>query len=305
VKVRLWGTRGSLPAAGPETVRYGGNTSCVEVIGDQAAQWLILDAGSGMRRLGLSLARENVRRIDVLITHLHTDHIMGLGFFDPLWDPSVEIHLWGPGSATRSLEERLARYLSPPLFPVRMREIPSDLHFHDAEDATFSAGGFTVTASRVLHSGPTVGYRVSDGTSSLCYIPDHEPALGRGVLGVDRPEWLSGYAIAHDVDLLLHDAQYSDVEYADKQGWGHSSISQVVQYARACNVGRLAMFHHDPRHSDAELEALRAKGVKQWQRHGPESDFLLAAEDTEITVEPEGATKVTKAVAEQGRRRLT
>jgi phosphoribosyl 1,2-cyclic phosphodiesterase len=287
MRLRLWGTRGSTPAPGPETARYGGNTSCVEVLGDDPGQWLILDAGSGIRRLGISLQRERPRRIDIMLTHLHLDHVMGLGFFGPLWTRGTEIHIWGPASATRSLGERLARYLSPPLFPVRMSEIPSNLHLHDAPEDTIPVGGFTVTCSRILHSGPTVGYRVTDGRVSVGYMPDHEPALGQATLAVERPEWLSGYQVARDVDLLLHDAQYSDVQYSDRAGWGHSSISQVVSYAVACRVSRLAMFHHDPRHSDAELEALRAKGRRLWQRYRPASDLVLAAEETEFHLDPE------------------
>jgi len=283
MKLRLWGTRGSIPAPGPETVRYGGNTSCVEVVGDDRRHRMILDAGTGIRHLGNSFSVEGPERIDILLTHLHSDHIMGMGFFAPLWNPNQEIHLWGPASATKTLAERIARYLSPPFFPVPMSEIPSRLSFHDTPEEPFEVCGFSVTPARVLHQGPTVGYRVSDDHATIGYIPDHEPGLA-GIDGVVQPSWISGYTIANGVDLLLHDAQYTEGEYPLRRGWGHSSIEQVIAYALACDVRRLMMFHHDPSHSDAELEALRDVGLRRWTQTRAAEDLLLAAEGVELTV---------------------
>jgi phosphoribosyl 1,2-cyclic phosphodiesterase len=284
MRLRLWGTRGSIPAPGPETVRYGGNTSCVEVANDAPDHRLILDAGTGIRHLGTSLGPNCPDRLDILLTHLHSDHIMGMGFFDPIWVPGQEIHIWGPASATRTLAERMARYLSPPFFPVRMTEIPSRLSFHDVPEEEFSVGGFSVRAERVLHQGPTVGYRITQGDTSIAYLPDHEPALA-GIDGVRHPEWISGYRLAHDADLLLHDAQYTDDEYHERRGWGHSSITHVVSFAEICEAKRLMMFHHEPRHSDAELEALRESGLQRWTRSRNEEDLMLAAEGQQIDVE--------------------
>ena len=147
MKIRFWGTRGSLATPGPDTIRYGGNTSCVEVREEDTL--LILDAGTGIRPLGDALSRD-IRRVDLLLTHLHMDHIQGLGFFDPLFWPDLEVHVWGPSSTTLDLHTRLSRYLSPPLFPVRLRDLPSQPRLHDAVAIRkFEIGPFSVEARLV------------------------------------------------------------------------------------------------------------------------------------------------------------
>jgi phosphoribosyl 1,2-cyclic phosphodiesterase len=256
MNVRIWGCRGSVAAPGPETMRYGGNTSCVEVQTDDGVT-LILDAGTGMRPLGAELAARGVREVHVLLSHLHLDHLQGLGFFRPLYDPDVHVHIWGPPSPVQPLADRIALYLSPPLFPLRLVEIPARVTFHDAPETPVMIGSAEVVAASVTHQGPTVGYRITDGGRTLCYLPDHEPSLGVHLADLD-PDWISGFALAHRVDVLLHDAQYGDGEYPDHVGWGHSSIEHVVEFARKAQVGRLVLFHHDPYHDDDQLDALRA-----------------------------------------------
>ena len=190
MKVTLWGTRGSVAAPGAENSRFGGNTSCVAVRGP-AGTLVVLDAGTGIRRLGAALGPE-VRRVHVLLTHLHMDHIIGLGFFGPLYNSGMEVHIWGPASATLSLEARLRRYLAPPLFPVLLRDLPCRLELHHTDRSRFSIGPFRIRASRICHPGPTVGYRIETDTGSLAYLPDHEPALGARRFPVE-PEWTSGF----------------------------------------------------------------------------------------------------------------
>jgi phosphoribosyl 1,2-cyclic phosphodiesterase len=253
VQVTLWGTRGSLAAPGPETVRYGGNTSCVEVRGAGGAL-VVLDAGTGIQRLGATL-RGGEGRIDLLLTHLHMDHIQGLGFFEPLYDPAREIHVWGPPSPTLDLRSRLARYLSPPLFPVRLRDLPCRLTLHNVPPERFEVGGLEIEAALVCHPGSTVGYRISDGRHTLAYLPDHEPALGVRDFPGPR-EWTSGYDLAAGVDLLIHDAQYTTEEYEARIGWGHSAIRDAIAFARLAGARRLIPFHHDPMHDDATLDRL-------------------------------------------------
>ncbi len=262
MKVRVWGCRGSLATPGADTLRYGGNTSCVEVRGDHG-EVLVLDAGTGMRPFGVAMRDDGAARIDILLSHLHLDHLQGLGFFRPLFDAGREIHIWGPSSPVQSLAERISMYLSPPLFPVRLADIPARLEFHDAPEEAITIGSLTVRASLVTHQGPTVGYRIEDRGRSLVYLPDHEPGLAGGLSG--RPvEWVSGYHLAHRADVLLHDAQYGDGEYPHHIGWGHSAIAHVVDFARLAEVERLVLFHHDPYHTDDELELLVADAQACW-----------------------------------------
>ncbi len=252
----LWGTRGSIASAGPDTVAYGGNTSCVEVEGRDGTI-VILDAGTGIRRVG-DTYREP-RRIDILLTHLHMDHIQGLGFFGPFFRDEFEVHLWGPPSTTQDLRTRLTRYLSPPLFPVRLRDVAARLELHDVPTGPFEIGGLQVSGQMVIHPGQTIGYRMTDGTATLAYLPDHEPALGSNGKPAD-PAWTSGHDLAADADLLIHDAQYTADEYEARVGWGHSRISDAVGLARMAGAKRLVTFHHDPAHDDAELDQMVDEG---------------------------------------------
>jgi len=277
VKVTIWGCRGSLASPGPETVRFGGQTSCVTVhLSDGSL--LILDAGTGIRPLGMALGHDHPKRIDIFITHLHTDHIEGLRFFDPIWDPSVELNVWGPPSPVRELRSRIAPYFAPPFFPVHLRNIPSHPAFRDAPTSTWRIGSAAITAQLIKHPGPTVGYRVEENGSALAYLPDHEPALGSDLSTVEA-EWISGFALAAGAAVLLHDAQYTQEEYDERVGWGHSSTEDVVTFARRAGSRRLVLFHHDPLHSDEQLERILAR-----------ANELRASGDADVELAREGMT---------------
>lgn len=249
MKITIHGVRGSIPTCSPDTVYYGGNTSCIEVT--EEGWMLVLDGGSGIRQLNKS--NEPIhKRVDILLTHLHLDHIIGLGFFNLLFEPSMEVHIWGPASSAKSLISRLSRYLSPPLFPVRIVDLPCDLTLHEIDNSIFEIGPFTIQSSYIIHPGPTVGFRIKGRKSVFTYMPDHEPALGREGMLKDR-KWISGIDLAFETDLLLHDAQYSIEEYKNRIGWGHSSMDDTLNFASVARVKRLLLAHHDPSHSDAQL----------------------------------------------------
>jgi len=249
MKITIWGARGSLPSPGPENSFFGGNTSCVQVC--QGDAFIILDAGSGIRRLGTTIP-EGVSRIDILLTHLHIDHIMGLGFFLPLYDPDMTVNIWGPTSSKEGLSARLKRYLSPPLFPIRLQDLPCHPNIIEINQSEFDIGPLTIKSNYICHPGPTVGYRVENGQAAMAYIPDHEPALGSANFPHDA-DWTSGYDLAHGVDLLLHDAQYTVEEYLSRLGWGHSSYPDALKFAELTKVKKVRFFHHDPSHSDEFL----------------------------------------------------
>jgi phosphoribosyl 1,2-cyclic phosphodiesterase len=224
---------------------------------------LVLDAGTGIRRLAATIP-ESMRRVDILLTHLHMDHIQGLGFFAPLYRPDAEVHVWGPGSATLRLQARLMRYLSPPLFPVNLAELPCKLIFHDISSRDIDIGEFHVCSALVCHPGPTVGYRITAPEGGvLTYLPDHEPALAALRFPSLPREWTSGGPLAAGADLLIHDSQYSAAEYPGHCGWGHSSLNQTLDFGTLTEVKQLVPFHHDPDHTDADLDRLMAEAIEE------------------------------------------
>ena len=283
MKIKVWGARGSVPSPGPEMNRYGGNTSCVEVTFSDG-ETLILDAGTGIRSLGVAMAA-GMPNINILLTHLHLDHIQGLMFFPPCFKSDSRITIWGPSSPEASLEHRIARYISAPLSPVEVRELPCDVSFRDTPASEWELGSARIRAESVTHRGPTLGYRITEGEQSLCYIPDHEPGLGAPIDSVE-PEWISGYDLAHGAQLLIHDCQYTDEEYPERIGWGHSPLEHTLSFARRTEAERLVLFHHDPLHSDDFLDSFLGTAVERWEALGHDANQIeLAAERRELEVD--------------------
>jgi phosphoribosyl 1,2-cyclic phosphodiesterase len=279
MKLKVWGARGSIPTPGPETMRYGGNTSCAELTLSDGST-LILDAGTGIRHLGLALPRCE-RPINILLTHLHLDHIQGLMFFAPAFRPESEIIIWGPASPEASLRDRIARYISAPLAPVEVRELPSEVSFREAEPLEWQIGCAQIQAQAVNHRGPTLGYRIEDAGQSLCYIPDHEPGLGTPLSALED-DWISGFDLAHGASLLVHDCQYTDEEYREHLGWGHCPVSDALAFAHRVDAERLLLFHHDPLHSDDFLDQFEHEVDARWADLGGDAgDVELATEQSE------------------------
>jgi ribonuclease BN (tRNA processing enzyme) len=263
-------------------VRYGGNTSCVHVTLSDGTQ-LVLDAGTGIRNVpGEPEGAE--RHIHLLLTHLHLDHIQGLLFFSPLFRAESKITVWGPAAPGLSLRNRIGRYLSAPLTPIEVRELPCRIDFKNCPVSEWQMGSARIRAEAVTHRGPTLGFRIDDAGRSLCYLPDHEPAMIGPLQELD-PHWISGHALAHEVDLLLHDCQYTDQEYPAHFGWGHSSVSHVLRFAEACGVKRTLLFHHDPYHTDDQLDAIAESAREQWQELGGAPGSIgMAMEGAELSV---------------------
>lgn len=285
MKVKVWGARGSIPTPGPDTMRYGGNTSCVGVTLSDGTL-VVLDAGTGIRTMGIALGALS-GPVTILLTHLHLDHIQGLMFFAPCFHPDSEIDIFGPAApavAETPLLDRIARYISAPLSPVEVRELPCRVSFREAQTTDWQIGSATVHAHSVSHRGPTLGYRIEDGDTTIAYIPDHEPALGTPISRLED-EWISGLELARGADLLIHDAQYTDDEYPDHLGWGHSGLSDALAFGARAEARRMLLFHHEPLHDDDMLDALGEWARERWQALGRDPETIaMAREGMEIVV---------------------
>jgi phosphoribosyl 1,2-cyclic phosphodiesterase len=252
LRVRFWGVRGSIPTPGPDTVGVGGNTACVEVCGGGSR--VVLDAGTGLRGLGNALVAAGEHRdVTVLLSHVHWDHVMGLPFFTPIYMPGVKLNVASGPAGRQPLREILRRQMSAPMFPVDLGDVGATLTCQTlAEGRTFSVGALEVEMARLNHPDPVYAYRVSYGGRSVVFATDTEhyacvdPRLAR---------------LARGADLLIYDAQYTPEEYAgevgpSRVGWGHSTFAAGAELARLADVGRLALFHHDPGRNDAAVEAI-------------------------------------------------
>jgi len=288
VRIRFWGTRGSLAKPGPATVRYGGNTSCVEVTARDGTL-IVLDCGTGAHELGQHLAASREPPIcgHLLITHTHWDHIQGFPFFTPLFVPGNEWDVYAPQGVGQRLEDTLAGQMEYSYFPVGLRQLGATIRYHELVEGAFDVGEVRVTARYMNHPGLAMGYRLEAGGVALVYATDHEPhsphqpdAPGRAgapappVHREDREhiEFLAG------ADLVIHDAQYELLEYPTKRTWGHSPAELAVDWALAGGVKRLALFHHDPLRSDEAVDRIVESCRRRAAASGRGLDVFGAAE---------------------------
>jgi phosphoribosyl 1,2-cyclic phosphodiesterase len=252
LRVRCWGTRGSLPSPGPDTIGYGGNTSCVEVC--YLDRCLILDAGSGIRGLGDRLARGGSGvDAELFLTHFHWDHIQGLPFFAPLYDPRTRLRVHGSAQDGVDMRTLLAGQMGPTYFPIPYDAVAANLEFSHWEGKPWVDGGVEVAAFPARHAGQTLGYRVRTPGGTVTYLPDNELVGGRYAVAADWRERLVEFVSGSD--LLIHDAMYTDAEYPGHVGWGHSTFAQATALAEDAGVGQLQLFHHAPGRSDSALDA--------------------------------------------------
>jgi phosphoribosyl 1,2-cyclic phosphodiesterase len=245
--IRFWGTRGSIPAPGPSTLRYGGNTSCVE-IRLKDGTLVIVDAGSGIRPLGAALGTCDAV---LLLSHYHWDHIQGMPFFIPAYSPKSSVRIMGPEYNGAGPYELLDGQMQAPYFPAPASAwlgITGSQIIQQGE--TFTIGSVVIRSARLSHPGPTFGYRFEEGGRAFVYASDNEP-------DVAPPEQISDIVkLAAGADILVHDCQYTEAEYETKHGWGHSTPRQAVRIAAEAGVRQLLLFHHDPAHTDEQVEAL-------------------------------------------------
>ena len=265
MKVRFWGTRGSIATPGPKTIKYGGNTSCVEVrVGDQI---LVFDAGTGIREFSQSLLEEFADRpitLSMFISHTHWDHIQGFPFFMPAYQEQTTINLYGPPGRNRPLDDLLRSQMDSDFFPVSLGDMTAKLTVHELRQKT-RIGAVDVEPFFLNHPAMTLAYRVTDGKRSLVYATDNEPYEFTLHKSSKRSDALGNYGKKLDddfvhfvagADLLIAEAQYTKEEYETKVGWGHSPLDTIIEWAMKAEVKQLALFHHDPSHDDAAVDAM-------------------------------------------------
>lgn len=279
MKIRFWGARGSIPVSGPEYIRYGGDTTCVEIRG-AGGEILIVDAGSGIRRLGNALAREEYDRLNLLFTHVHWDHILGFPFFRPLYFSNTRIDVYGCSFADSTLRTIFTDTMAPPYFPVKYDEILAEMRIEQVCDRAFDIGGIRVETVFLSHPNHGQGFRFTEGGRSFVFLTDNE-------LGYSHPGAASfdDYArFCRGADLLVHDAEFTEADYRTKRTWGHSTWNDALRLALASGVRSLGLFHHNQERTDEGVDRIVGDAVSAARGAGSGMAVFAVSGETEVTV---------------------
>ena len=260
--IKFWGVRGSIPSPGPGTIFYGGNTPCVEV--RTAGKIIILDSGTGIRRLGQALEEEfKEMEVTILLTHTHWDHIQGFPFFAPIYHARNKIRVLGYEGAREGLGKVLSNQMESPHFPIGLKDLPGHLSIQELKEMDFMIDDIKVRAAFANHPGICVGYRLETARGGIVYLPDHEPygrQIGASAGSVQSAFIKAEAAKLNDffagAEVLVLDTQYDLSEYQSHQGWGHGCVEDVVEVALQAGVRRLFLFHHDPDHDDEKITSM-------------------------------------------------
>jgi CheY-like chemotaxis protein/phosphoribosyl 1,2-cyclic phosphodiesterase len=300
MKVRFWGTRGSIATPGPGTNHFGGNTSCVELT-TASGELLIFDCGTGARGLAAGLMARGSKAIhsNILLGHTHWDHIQGFPFFSPAFVKGNSAAIYGPEGSSRSLHEVLAGQMEFTYFPVELGQLPAAITYHDLNEGIHLIGGARVATQFLNHPGTTVGYRVEADGVVVVYLVDHEPYSDALWRAGAAPGYIE--SILHDgdrrharfmagADLVIHDAQYTPAEYGSKKTWGHSTYDYVVQIAAAAGVRQVALTHHDPDHDDHFVADIESKARALALQGGTGLEVFCAHEGLELALQPRSAS---------------
>lgn len=285
-RLTFWGTRGSIPTPGAHTIRYGGNTACLSLDG-AGHRMVILDAGSGLRSLGLELMARRAGTIsaDILLSHTHWDHIQGLPFFKPLSGGGNRFCVFGAAQDGVNLEEILRRQMESMVFPIPLSAMSAKIEVHDIEEGELPLVDFRVRAFRLRHPGTTLGYRIGpvDGGREIAYLTDNE--LGSGGVYPVTPDWRARLVdFLSGTDTLIHDAMYSDEFIKVRAGWGHSTPRQAVDLAGEAGCARLILFHHEPEHDDDMVDRLLADARGYAREVAPKLTVEAAVEGDGFTL---------------------
>lgn len=277
--IRCWGARGSIPVCGAEYAHYGGSTTCLE-IQTRDDRIIVVDAGTGIRKLGHTLLQEGRRELSLLFTHAHWDHLLGFPFFPPLYRKEVRLELFGCPFAQRSVREMLAGTMQPPNFPVDFSAVRAEIGAHEFCAEGFTVGSVTITPILLSHPNQGIGYKFVEGSHAFVFLTDNELSLVHpGGLPYDAyREFCAG------ADLLIHDAEYTDAEYRITRGWGHSTYADALRLGVEADVKRLGLFHHDPERSDQALDTILAECQRDLDRRQSPLECFAVHEGMELEV---------------------
>jgi phosphoribosyl 1,2-cyclic phosphodiesterase len=281
MKITIWGSRGSIPVPGRHTLKYGGNTSCVEVrLRDGTL--IILDAGSGIRNLGKNIVQEEYdKEIYLVITHSHWDHMMGFPFFLPAYMKQYKINIRGGPIAKETVKKYIERQMEPPHFPIRFQALEAEFDITHGIPIVREIGDATLTPIALSHPNGGYGFRIKEYQNSFVFIPDNELDFHHNG-GRTTDEYIR---FCKDTDLLLHDAQYTDREYFQKERWGHSSFTSALELAISAGVKNFGLYHHDPDHSDEDMDRIVEVSKQVIQKKGIKMNVFAAAEGQKISIE--------------------
>ncbi len=277
--IRCWGARGSIPTSGKNYLRYGGNTTCLEIRNSQG-DILMVDAGSGIREAGNALLTEGRNDFTLILTHAHWDHIMGFPFFKPLYRKKTNLNIWGCSFAQDSIREMLARVMSAPYFPITYDEVLANINYQATCDGEYRLGDMTITPIALSHPNQGNGYKFSQNGKHVVFLTDNELGL-RHQGGLDFSDYLD---FCRGADLLIHDAEYLDKEYPKRRGWGHSTIEQATKLAIEAGVRQLGLFHHNQDRHDDDVDDMVARCQSIIAKHESALDCFAVCQSMEIAL---------------------
>lgn len=267
--IRCWGSRGSIAVSGVEFTKYGGDTTCLEVVSN-AGDLIIIDAGTGIRALGNKLVKERRLKINMLLTHAHWDHLSGFPFFKPIYLKESEIRVYGPQQTQDSLKSIISKTMTSPYFPIELEQINADISFLGMGYKDYTIGSVSISMVPLSHPNHGVGYRLEEDGKSFVFLTDNELSFHHPY-GLSYGDYVN---FAKDADLLFHDAEYSREEYKDTRGWGHSVYTDTVNLALDAGVKRLGLFHQNQDRTDTEVEKIEKECRKMIEERGSKMECL-------------------------------